>query len=252
MRLFKIFISISLFTLFTIMSCNEGTNQSKRKTKTKEVIHSHNSLTPEEVAGGWELLYDGKSTRHWRGYNQSDFPKKGWYIDVEKNLVGESEGSIVTKNRFVNFDLKLEFKLSEETNSGIFYKIKEIKDTAMWVSGLEYELVHPKMIYSAGDIPIEKHSTADVYDLFSKTTKIEIPRKAWNSARVVVLNNYVEHWLNDKLYLEYKIGDENWNQLVPQSKFRNYPFFGKTNFGNIGLQQDIGTVKFRNIKIKEL
>lgn len=248
----KIFMFFMIFVFITANSCSNSTNENKRKKNKVDPTILPNTLTPEEIAGGWELLFDGKTTRNWRGYLQEEFPNPDWYIDVEKNLVGESGGSIITKNRFVNFDLKLEFMLMGESNSGIFYKVKEIPDTAIWASGIEYEIVHPKVIAKAGDISIETHSTADVYDLFSKTTNSEIPRKSWNRARIVVLNNHVEHWLNDKLYLEYQIEEEDWDNLITQSKFRNYSFFGKTKYGHIGLQQDIGTIKFRNIKIKEL
>ncbi len=245
------FVYIFLIVSFA-QGCNDTSNEIKNKKKKEKSSIMPNTLTEEEVGAGWELLFDGKSLRNWRGYNQTQIPHQGWYIDVEKNLVGESGGAIISKNKFVNFDLKLEFKLSQNTNSGIFYKVKELKDTAIWSSGIEYELIHPQMISKAGDISIEKHSTSDVYDLFSQTTNANISLHSWNRARIVILNDYVEHWLNDQLYLEYQIGSEPWDSLVPNSKFRNFPMFGKTNYGHIGLQQDIGIVKFRNIKIKEL
>ena len=247
-KLLTIFL---LLIIISLNSCSNSSSDSKKKQK-KEPVRFPNTLFDNEVAAGWELLFDGKTTRKWRGYNQEEFPKDGWYIDVEKNLVGESGGSIITKNKFVNFDLKLEFKLSKETNSGIFYKVKEIQDTAIWMSGIEYELVHPETIAKAGDLPIKKHSTGDVYDLLSNDMNSKIYSNSWNHARIIVLNDYVEHWLNNELYLEYKKGSESWDSIVIESKFRNSPIFGETNYGHIGLQQDMGVVKFRNIKIKEL
>lgn len=247
-KLLNIFL---LLIIIALNSCSNNSSDSKKKQKIKPVKYP-NTLLDEEIAAGWELLFDGKSTRQWRGYNQENFPTNGWHIDVEKNLVGESGGSIITKNKFVNFDLKLEFKLTKETNSGVFYKVKEIQDTAIWMSGIEYELVHPETIAKAGDISIKNHSTGDVYDLLSSDLNPTIFLNSWNHARVVVLNDYVEHWLNGKLYLEYKKGSPTWDSIVIDSKFRDSAFFGETNYGHIGLQQDQGIVKFRNIKIKEL
>lgn len=231
-----------------------SSNDSKKKKPTQNVtVEIPNQLTSEEIAGGWELLFDGKRMEHWRSYNSDTLPTQGWYIDVEKNLVVEAGGGdLVTKRKFENFDLKIDFKLSELSNSGIFYRVLEKKDTAIWCNAMEYQLLDSKVLENSNDISLGKHATGDVYDLYSSNYENKISIGKWHQARIVVLNNYVEHWLNGKLILEYKLETDEWNSLVAKSKFQNYPDFSKTTLGNIGLQEHGSVVKFRNLKIKVL
>lgn len=243
---------ILVFAIFMI-GCSSSSN-SKKKKPIKEVIeNTPNHLTSAEVAGGWELLFDGKKMKHWQSYNSDTLPTQGWYIDVEKNLVVEKGGGdLVTKRKFENFDLKIDFKLSSLANSGIFYRVVEKKDTAIWCNAIEYQLLDSKILENSKDASFGKHATGDVYDLISSNHKKPISIGKWNQARIVVLNNYVEHWLNGKLILEYKLESDKWKNLISKSKFRNYPDFSKTTFGNIGLQEHGNVVKFRNLKIKVL
>ena len=66
-----------------------------------------NTLTPNEAAEGWELLFDGQTTNEWRGFKQTSMPA-GWQaVDGALTRVGEG-GDIVTKATFENFDLQFE------------------------------------------------------------------------------------------------------------------------------------------------
>ncbi|MFK7775670.1 MAG: DUF1080 domain-containing protein [Saprospiraceae bacterium] len=236
-----------------IFACNSNNDAKKETPKNNVIKISPNQLTSEEVAGGWELLFDGKKIEHWRNYNSDTLPNQGWYIDVEKNLVVEKGGGdLITRRKFENFDLKIDFQLSELANSGIFYRVLEKNDTAIWCNAIEYQLLDDKVLENSKDLLLEKHATGDVYDLISANYKNKISIGKWNQARVIVLNNYVEHWLNEKLIVEYKLDSDDWQNLVSKSKFRNYPNFAKTTVGNIGLQEHGSVVKFRNLKIKEL
>jgi len=242
-----------LILTFSIISCGTSNDVKKKKPTKKLEQNIPNELTSEEIAGGWELLFDGKIIEDWQSYNSDTLPTQGWYIDVEKNLVVEKGGGdLVTKRNFENFDLKIDFKLSRFSNSGIFYRVLEKSDTAIWCNAIEYQLLDPKVLENSNDLPLQKHATGDVYDLYSSNYQNAISIGKWNQARIVILNNYVEHWLNGKLILEYKLETKEWQNLIVQSKFRNYPDFSKTTFGKIGLQEHGNEVKFRNIKIKEL
>ena len=242
-----------LFLVLFLMGCNSS-DETKKKIPKKDLTENFpNQLTSQEVAGGWELLFDGKKIEHWRSYNSDTLPNQGWYIDVEKNLVVEKGGGdLVTKRKFESFDLKLDVQLSALANSGIFYRILEKNDTAIWCNAIEYQLLGPKVLEKSKDLPLKKHATGDVYDLISADSESKVSIGKWNQARIIVLNNYVEHWLNGQLILEYKLDTDDWNNLVSKSKFRNYPNFSKTTSGNIGLQEHGSVVKFRNLKIKEL
>src|SRR5690625_794578 len=75
----------------------------------------HNELTDEEENEGWTLLFDGESTDRWRGYNKDAFPEEGWAVE-EGHLVVLPDGGggdIITKEKYGNFVLKMEWKVAE-------------------------------------------------------------------------------------------------------------------------------------------
>ena len=39
-----------------------------------------NTLTPNEKADGWRLLFDGKTTNGWRSARGGGFPTTGWAV----------------------------------------------------------------------------------------------------------------------------------------------------------------------------
>ena len=78
------------------------------------------------------------------------------------------------------------------------------------------------------------------------------PGGEWNSTRVVARGTHVEPWLNGQKVVEYELGSEDFNNRVAASKFANWPKYGKSMRGHIGLQEHGGRGEFRNIKILEL
>ena len=53
-------------------------------------VNVENTLTTEERAQGWKLLFDGKTTTGWRGYKQKDMPA-GWQV-IDGALVRTGAG----------------------------------------------------------------------------------------------------------------------------------------------------------------
>ena len=72
----------------------------------------------------------------------------------------------------------------------------------------------------------------------------------WNHARIIVDNGHVEHWLNGQKTVEYEIESPEWEELYKASKFAEYPSYGRTAAGHIGLQDYGDNVWYRNIKIR--
>ena len=216
-----------------------------------------NSLSDEEKAAGWELLFDGKTTDKWRGYNHEAFPTLGWKImdgnvAVEKSGAEEEGfgGDIVTKDKYENFELTLDFLLSDTANSGILYRVKEVENTPIWHNAPEYQILDNARYAEMGST--NEHFTAANYDLNPAETDYTKPIGEWNTARIVLNNNHVEHWLNGNLVVAYDLETPEWAALVAKSKFAEYPDYGKTRNGNIGLQDHGHLVMFRNIKVKRL
>ena len=108
----------------------------------KEDVQVANSLTPEERAEGWELLFDGNSLDHWRGFKQQTVPA-GWLIRGGAiHFSGHaSAGDIITKEQYQDFELRLEWRVSQGGNSGIFFHVSEQDLDHAWESGPEMQVL---------------------------------------------------------------------------------------------------------------
>ena len=222
-----------------------------------------NTLTEQEKAQGWSLLWDGKTTEGWRGAYKDKFPEGGWKIqDGELQVLesggGESVngGDIVTEKEYDAFDLQLQFKLTEGANSGIKYFVteKEKVENASAI-GLEYQLLDDEKHPDAKMGRDGNRTIGSLYDLKTseKNPRFIKPIGEWNHARLIVRpDNTVEHWLNGIKVLEYTRGSEEFRDLVAQSKYKIWPNFGEAEKGRILLQDHGNEVAFRSIKIKEL
>src|SRR5688572_6729790 len=93
---------------------------------------SPGKLSAAEKAAGFQLLFDGKTTKGWRGWLKETFPERGWLVKDgvllhEKNSKDFRAGDILTVEQFDNFDLRLEVKLTPKGNSGVKYLVTEDK-----------------------------------------------------------------------------------------------------------------------------
>ena len=222
-------------------------------------VEAPNTLTETEIAAGWQLLFDGHSTAGWRGYNRDSFPTRGWRVENGELLVehsGEEEagfgGDIVTEDSFDDFELKVDFLLTDTANSGILYRVIEQEGSAIWHNAPEYQLLDDDTYIAMASMDMNTHLTGDNYDLHSASSRPTNPIGEWNTARIIVDGQHVEHWLNGVKTVEYEIGSPDWEALVAKSKFSGYPAYGRTARGPIGLQDHGHLVKFRNIKIRPL
>ncbi|MGX1928555.1 3-keto-disaccharide hydrolase [Flagellimonas sp. 2504JD4-2] len=227
-----------------------------------EPVVTKNQLTQHEEKAGWTMLWDGETTKGWRGAKLDHFPETGWTIENGELIVlasggGESEagGDIVTENQYDNFEVKLDFKITEGANSGIKYYVNtDLNKGAGSSIGLEFQILdderHP-------DAKLGNHegsrTVGSLYDLIqADTNKYVKPIGEWNTAHIISNNNHVEHWLNGVKVLEYERKSDAYRKLVSESKYVKWPQFGEADKGNILLQDHGDRVAFRNIKIKQL
>jgi hypothetical protein len=207
-----------------------------------------NTLSPAERAAGWRLLFDGQTMDSWRGYKQAQVPD-GWKVVDGTITKDTSTGDIASKDEFGDFELEIQWKLGKGGNAGIFYRGTEEYDHIYW-SAPEYQLLDDA---NAPDGRSRLTSVGAAYGLYPSPAGVENPADQWNSTRIVVRGNHVEHWLNGQKLLEYELGSPDWQAKVQASKFAAWPHYGKATRGLIAIQGDHdGTLSLREIRIREL
>jgi hypothetical protein len=216
----------------------------------------HNTLSAEERAAGWELLFDGTSTAGWRGYGRSDFPSGGWTVEngelVGLSTTGDMDGGdIVTVAEYTDFELVFDFKLGPATNSGVFYRVREHDGAALWEVAPEYQVLDDTAYFAPEAEEGRTHRTGDNYDVHEATVRPTRGLGEWNTGRVVVDGSRVEHWLNGELTVAYEYYTDEWEALVAESKFPR-GIYARAGTGSIGLQDHGTPVWFRSIKIRPI
>ncbi len=233
----------------------------------EEVNYLVNQLTERQMREGWRLLWDGKTASGWRGANASSFPSMGWKMEngilsVLPSVKDDPNkgGDIITDVEFSDFELELDFMVTEGGNSGIKYLVvEELRQTPGTGLGPEYQILDDDRHPDAKNGIDGNRTAASLYDLITarnlnepeKSKRINQPGK-WNRAKIVVNGNHIEHWLNHVKVVEYDRGSAAFKARVAESKFHTIPEFGQAVSGHILLQDHGDLVSFRSIKIKEL
>lgn len=224
-----------------------------------------NTLTEEEKADGWQLLFDGKSMdAAWRSVKADTFPKHGWTIAdgalTLLNKKGERHGGdIVTRKEYSAFELAFEFKITEGANGGVKYFVQESKK-GNWAWGLEFQVLDDKKHPDANCYTTfpGSRTVASLYDIIPATNKRFNGPGRWNQGVIKVFpNNHIEHWLNGFKVVEYDRKTDAFREKLKGSKYmgkgyqENGPFCEEDQ-GRILIQDHGDVVSYRSIKIKEL
>lgn len=206
-----------------------------------------NTLTPEEKAEGWQLLFNGKDLNNFRKFRSKANPGPGWKIEdgilvkVEK-IPG---GDIVTKEKYGDFTLTWEWKISPKGNNGIKYLVVENRSN---VAGPEYQMLDDS---SHPDGKVGSHrQTACLYDILPPADNKPLnPVGEWNLSKIVVKGKSVQHWLNGTQVLAYELESDELKTAIAKSKFKNAKDFEKKIDGHIMLTDHFDGCSFRNMKI---
>ncbi|WP_335308729.1 3-keto-disaccharide hydrolase [Sphingomonas phyllosphaerae] len=226
-----------------------------------------NRLSDSERRAGWKLLWDGRSGTGWKAAKGTGFPAKGWAIgngilSVEAgNGAGSTNGGdIVTTRDYKDFELSVDFRLTEGANSGIKYFVDPALSKGEGSAiGLEYQLLDDARHPDAKRGRDGNRTLGSLYDLIAARNlsdpdspgKRINPPGEWNRAVIVSRGRHVEHWLNGFKVVEYERGSPAFRALVAQSKYAKLPGFGERAQGPILLQDHGDRVDFRSIKIRE-
>lgn len=206
---------------------------------------SETATTTDSSSTETIVLFDGSNLDHWRGYHQAAIGE-GW--KVEEGILkfdGTGGGDIITKESFGDFELEFEWLVTTGANSGVMYRVS-LGDSAPYLSGPEYQILDDD-VHPDGGSPLT--SAGALYALYDRGDTETKPVGEWNTGKIVIRDNKLQHWLNGKLAVEVELGSDQWNELVAGSKFNEWEKFGKNAEGHICLQDHDDEVWYRNIRI---
>jgi Domain of Unknown Function (DUF1080) len=251
----------------------DATNKVGLKVSFRNIrIHeiTDNTLTGQEKAEGWKLLWDGQTTDGWRSPKSDEFPTNSWSLENGKltvvssgNAEAQAGGDIITRGRYANFELVADFKTTTGCNSGIKIFVqpdispvdpKTGEKTAVGSAiGMEFQILddehHPDAKLGRGG----DRTMGSLYDLIpAPKDKKVMPVGEWNHARIVSQDGHVEFWLNGEMTVNFDRNSPEFRAAVAESKFKNIPNFGEWPDGHILLQEHGSVAAFRNLKIREL
>ena len=215
----------------------------------------HNTLTEDEIAGGWVLLFDGETMTGWKDFNKPGLNQPWHVVDgciQAKGDGSDSDGYLVTEKEYENFELSWDWKLSKGGNSGMLYHVVENPLFKVpYATGPEYQLIDEPNFPE----PLEEWQKLGVdyaMHLPDKSLMKVNPAGKWNNSKIVFDNGHVEHWLNGVKILEFEAWSDDWFERKNSGKWEGFPEYGLAHKGVLSLQDHGYPASFRNIKIKEL
>jgi len=239
-----------LLPIFTLLLLAAGATAQER-------VPAPNTLTPQERAAGWKLLFDGRSLQGWHGFRQKSAPPEWQAVDgalvlnrrSAPGVSGELGVGLTTDEQWDDFELTLEWKLAEGGNSGVFYRVSE-EESAPNMSGPEMQVLdnlrHPDAQHGLN------RTAGACYQVYPPTRDVTAPVGQWNRARLVAQGSHIEHWLNGERVVVYELGSADWQARVRQSKYKDRPRYGRVPKGHLVLQDHEHRVEYRNLKIRPL
>ena len=196
------------------------------------------------VEPGFEMLFDGSTLERWTVIPR-DEPSGGWRVEDDVLLVEGRPGNLATSDEFGDFELRLDWKLGELGNSGVFYRFAGAGNPV--AAAIEYQLADNARTAS------QQHANrraGSAYGLYAPSGDLSRPPGQWNTLRVVAHGPRVEHWLNGRKVVEFDLDSPDFAARVRTAgRDEN---FAQARSGKIVLQDHASRVWFRNIRIRRL
>ena len=193
---------------------------------------------------GFEALFDGATLEGWN-LRPRDGASGQWMVDGSSLTVIGRPGNLETIGEFGNFDLRLEWKVAELGNSGVFYRVARSGNPA--ISSVEYQIADNSRRASQAH-PVRRAGAA--YGLYGPSEDATRPVGEWNSLRILARGTTVEHWLNGAKVVEFDVASEDFSRRAESAK--RVPEFALARSGRIVLQDHNSAVWFRNLRIRRL
>ena len=217
------------------------------------VLGQSDAKSEMPVMGKTTALFDGSNLDHWRGY-RTETIGIGWQIQEDGSLMfdGGAEkghgGDLVTKDVYSDFVLTFKWKVSADANSGVIYRVG-LGDKAPYFTGPEYQVIDDVSMKNNHN---PKTAAGAIYGLYEATGKKLNAVGEWNSAKIVLKGNNVQHWLNGVKVVNAEMYSDDWNKQVAASKFSKWDKFATLKSGHIAFQDHGNQVWYRDIVIVDL
>lgn len=252
---YKLILMLFTAVLIGVASCGDASQASEdaNAEENQEVmVAQDNMLSQAQKDDGWELLFDGKTTDGWHTWREDNVSSK-WQVSdgilrFEPEADGKS-GDLVTDGQYENFHFKLDWKVSECGNSGIIFNIQEDGQEKTYHTGPEMQILDNTC---HADAQYPTHRAGSLYDLIQAQPESENPAGEWNTAEIILDQGHLIFKMNGTQVVETQMFNEQWEEMLANSKFKQWPGFGTYKKGHIGLQDHGDVVEFKNIMIKEL
>ncbi|MCK5066688.1 MAG: DUF1080 domain-containing protein [Bacteroidales bacterium] len=263
-QLFYLFIAVMFLGLAACTSApkKEGEADADATEVPTEEVAAINTLTEQEKNEGWVLMFDGETTKGWRGYGLDAFPSQGWSIEdgaIKCSNSGKGEagfgGDIIFDKQFTNFKFKVDWMIEEGGNSGIFLLGQESDEHKIWYTAPEYQILDNDGPHIDNELGENGNRRAgSLYDMIPSDTALFKGAMEWHSAEIISYEGTIAFKLDGVTTMEFHLWTDEWKALVAKSKFPgiNRDFANVAKTGYIGLQDHGHAVWFRNLKIKEL
>ncbi len=193
-----------------------------------------NTLTPEDRAAGWRLLFDGSSVSGWRAVGGSGFPEDTWTVqDGELRIQpGAAGGDIVTAETFTEYELELEWKIAPGGEDAACGLAVGVDDEGGPTPGLDV--------------------TLDGREDHALGWELLRPAGEYNHVRIEARRDVIRHWLNGVRLLTLHVDPGELARRLQGENLTRDPELRRSPFGRIALADRGTAVWFRNIKIRSL
>lgn len=212
-----------------------------------------NTRPRPEATGPWTSLTGTNYANLWRDWNNKNFPDKTWKIQggfISVNPDGNLKKLLVTRAKYVDFELQFEWQVAEGTRAAVLIGINDAIPDDAPASALKFPLCHDASM--TNNNPARQQSGALEGVIAPDRNKKLKPPGQFNQSTIIALNKHVEFWLNGMKVTEFTLDSDKFKDQVAKSqRHKDKPYFGKTTEGHIGFQPSAG-IEFRSVRIREI
>lgn len=207
-----------------------------REINTKEI-----GLTEEEIADGFETLFNGKNLDGWQG-NKTDYYADNGELVVNPKKGGH--GNLFTTKEYSDFIFRFDFQLTQGANNGLGIRAPLKGDAAY--NGMESQILDNTAAIYANLEEYQYHGS--IYGTLAAKRGFLNPLGEWNTEEVRFVGSKVKITLNGEIILDGDISEARRNGTKDG---KNHPGL-KRDKGYIGFLGHGSDLKFRNLRIKDL